>query len=59
MDEITHYFLHRQNRGLIEGLNNKLKVLKRRGYGIFNLGPLFQRVFLHLEEYPLWAKASL
>jgi transposase len=59
MDEITNYFLHRQNSGFVEGLNNKLKVLKRRCYGIFNVGHLFQRIFLDLEGYRLFARASV
>jgi transposase len=37
MDEITNYFVDRNNSGFVEGLNNKIKVLKRRCYGIFNL----------------------
>jgi len=39
----------------VEGLNNKLKVLKRRCYGLFNLEHLFQRIFLDLEGYRLFA----
>jgi len=37
--EILNYFYHRQrkNSGFIEGLNNKIKVIKRRCYGIFNI----------------------
>jgi transposase len=27
-------------------LNNKVKVIKRRCYGIFNVGHLFQRLFI-------------
>jgi transposase len=54
-EEITNYFLHRQNSGFVEGLNNKIKVLKRRCYGIFNLPHLFQRLFLDLEGYRLFA----
>jgi transposase len=46
-----NYFLQRHNSGFVEGLNNKIKVLKRRCYGIFNLGHLFQRLFLDLEGY--------
>ena len=34
------------NDGFVEGFNNKVKVLKRRCYGIFNLKHLFQRIFL-------------
>lgn len=56
MEEITNYFLDRHNSGFVEGLNNKLKVLKRRCYGIFNLPHLFQRIFLDLEGYRLFAK---
>jgi transposase len=53
--EITNYFVHRDSSGFVEGLNNKLKVLKRRCYGLFNLGHLFQRIFLDLEGYRLFA----
>ena len=54
-DEITTYFLNRHNSGFVEGLNNKIKVLKRRCYGIFNLPHLFQRLFLDLAGYRLFA----
>lgn len=33
----------------MEGLNNKLKVLKRRGAGIYNLRHVFQHITLDLE----------
>lgn len=51
--EILNYFYHRQrkNSGFIEGLNNKIKVIKRRCYGIFNLTRLFQRITLDLTGY--------
>lgn len=55
MDEITNYFVQRHNSGFIEGLNNKIKVLKRRCYGLGNLDHLFQRIFLDLEGYRLFA----
>lgn len=54
-DHITNYFIHRLNSGFVEGFNNKVKVLKRRCYGLFNLGHLFQRLFLDLEGYSLFA----
>ncbi len=53
--EITGYFVNRETSGFVEGLNNKLKVLKRRCYGLFNLDHLFQRIFLDLEGYRLFA----
>jgi transposase len=53
--EITNYFVSRASSGFVEGLNNKIKVLKRRCYGLYNLGHLFQRIFLDLEGYRLFA----
>lgn len=52
-DDILNYFHRKQrkNSGFIEGLNNKIKVIKRRCYGIFNIEKLFQRIFLDLEGY--------
>jgi transposase len=57
-EEIANYFLARHNSGFVEGLNNKIKVLKRRCYGIFNLSHLFQRLFLDLEGYQRFAHTS-
>jgi len=58
LDEITNYFLNRDTSGFVEGLNNKLKVLKRRCYGIFNLGRLFQRLALDLNGYSIFPSFS-
>ncbi len=55
LDQITNYFLHRDSSGFVEGLNNKVKVLKRRCYGLRNLDHFFQRLFLDLEGYRLFA----
>jgi len=55
MDEIANYFIHRYNSGFVEGLNNKIKVLKRRCYGIFNLLHLFQRTIIDTQGYDLFA----
>src|ERR1700741_266553 len=46
IDEIANYFLDRQTSGFVEGLNNKIKVIKRRCYGILNVKHLFQRIHL-------------
>ena len=54
MDEITNYFMGRQTSGFVEGFNNRVKVLKRRCYGIFNVGSLFQRLTLDLHGYQLF-----
>lgn len=54
-DEILNYFDGRFTSGFVEGLNNKIKVLKRRCYGIFNLKHLFQRISLDLKGYEAFA----
>ena len=54
-EEITNYFEDRATSGFVEGLNNKLKVLKRRCYDIFNHNHLFQRIYLDMEGYRLFA----
>jgi transposase len=50
-DLIANYFINRQSSGFVEGLNTKLKVLKRRCYGLRNVVRLFQRLTLDLEGY--------
>jgi transposase len=58
-EEITDYFILRENSGFVEGFNNKVKVLKRRCYGIFNLKHLFQRIYLDLHGYRLFAASTI
>ena len=58
-DEITNFFVARASSGFVEGLNNKIKVLKRRCYGIFNLTHLFQRIDLDLRGYRLFAATTI
>jgi transposase len=55
VNEITNYFLNRQTSGFVEGLNNKIKVIKRRCYGILNVNHLYQRIYLDLEGYARFA----
>jgi transposase len=54
MEEITNDFQGRQTSGFVEGFNNRVKVLKRRCYGIFNVGSLFQRLTLDWHGYQLF-----
>jgi transposase len=54
MDEITNDFQGRQTSGFVEGFNHRVKVLKRRCYGIFDVGRLFQRLTLDLHGYQLF-----
>ncbi len=53
--EILNYFCRRLNSGFVEGFNNKIKTLKRRCYGIFDVSHLFQRLYLDLNGYRLYA----
>jgi transposase len=38
--QIINYFRRRETSGFVEGFNNKVKVLKRRCYGIFPAYPV-------------------
>ena len=58
-EEITHYFIQRQNSGFVEGFNNQVKILQPRCYGIYNLKHLFQRIYLDLNGYRLFAATTL
>jgi len=55
---ILAYFEDRQTSGFVEGLNNKLKVIKRRCYGLLDAGRLFQRIQIDLQERTGFLKAS-
>jgi transposase len=46
---ILNYFTARVSSGFVEGLNNKLKTIKRRCYGITKVSTLFQRIWLDLQ----------
>ena len=46
---ILNYFNHRVSSGFVEGLNNKIKTIKRRCYGINKVSSLFQRIWLDLQ----------
>ena len=52
---IGNYFNGRKNSGFIEGLNNKIKVIKRRCYGLIKTETLFQRLFLDLQGFACYA----
>jgi transposase len=56
--QIANYFRDRRSSGFVEGLNNRLKTLKRRCYGILRVETLFQRLYLDLEGYRRFAPAT-
>ena len=44
--EVTGYFEHRTTSGAVEGINNKLKLIKRSGYGFRNFGNFHLRCLI-------------
>ena len=59
LDYIANYFHERQTSSFVEGLNNKVKVLKRRCFGIINPTSLFQRITLDLHGYHRFGRSGL
>jgi len=67
--EIISYFEPRTRNGVVEGINNKLKLIKRRGYGLRNFRNFWVRSMLswHLvcwfsiksNEEPIFVKSEL
>lgn len=55
MNEISNYFNRRSSSGWVEGLNNKIKVLKRRCYGLTNIANFFRRLWLDLNGFEAFA----
>jgi transposase len=51
LDEIANYFDRRANSGFVEGINNKLKTITRRSYGLKRVDSLFRRLWLDLCGY--------
>jgi transposase len=55
LNEIANYFVNRLSSGFVEGLNNKIKTIKRRCYGILRVATIFQRLYLDIEGYRRFA----
>ena len=53
--EILSYFRHRITTGPLEGLNNKIKVLKRQAYGFRDMLYFKLRLFFLHEQTPAFA----
>ena len=51
---ILNYFKHRITTGKVEGINNKIKVLKRKAYGFRDVEYFKLRIYnLHESRYAL------
>lgn len=51
LNEIANYFDRRASSGFVEGINNKLKTITRRSYGLKRVDSLFRRLWLDLNGY--------
>lgn len=51
LEEVANYFEHRTTSGVVEGINNKLKLIKRSGYGFRNFANFELRCLIcwHLD----------
>ena len=54
-DGILAYFDERRTSGPVEGINTKIRVVLRRGYGIHNIGTLWTRLLLDVN----WARKTI
>ncbi len=53
-EQISNYFRKRETSGFVEGFNNKVKVAKRRYYGILSVKTFFQRLSLDTMGYDIF-----
>jgi transposase len=51
-DHILNYFNQRTTQGFVEGMNNKIKLIKRRGYGYRNFDQFSQRILIECGLVP-------
>lgn len=58
IDEISNYFMGHHNSGFVEGFNNRIKVLKRRCYGLCHRVRLFQRMILDTLGFDRFAPGA-
>lgn len=47
IDEILAYFDRRTTQGIVEGINQKIKLIKRRAYGLTNFNNFRRRILLN------------
>ena len=52
-ENILNYFMYRHSSGPVEGLNNKIKVIKRRCFGFRNITYFAKRIFLDVNYKPM------
>ncbi len=50
LEGICNYFFHRTTSGVMEGINNKIKLIKRQGYGFTNFENFRSRLLAAFED---------
>lgn len=50
LDNICNYFLNRTSSGVMEGINNRLKLIKRQAYGFVNFTNFRSRLLACLSH---------
>ena len=50
LDNICNYFLNRTSSGVMEGINNRIKLIKRQGYGFVNFTNFRSRLLACLSH---------
>lgn len=51
IDEIVAYFDNRTTQGVVEGINQKIKLIKRRAYGLTNFDSFKRKILLNWHFY--------
>lgn len=51
-EPILNYFVRRTSSGMVEGLNNKIKLIKRQAFGFLNDAHFRLRVLMACERVP-------
>lgn len=57
-ENILNYFIFRHTSGAVEGVNNKIKVIKRRGFGFRNVLNFTKRLFLDINLKNIYIPVS-
>ena len=50
LEGVCNYFAHRTTNGVAEGINNKIKLIKRQGYGFSNFENFRLRLFAAFDD---------
>jgi len=58
LEGILNYFLYPISTAMVEGINNKIKLIKRKAYGYRNIEYFKLKIYPSLKEF-YWVKEKL